>query len=104
VCSKGHAAIPVNQAAHYPIIRPAVPVAARLPNVDPPTDSDAPIEAIRAAINDNVELTQDKNFSVATWKETNTYTRKINDETVTIIELHGTFQINPSLTKCRLQG
>ncbi len=81
--------------------KPETPVAAAAPSVidvdriDGSTSSDVPTDAIRTAINANKDLTSFGAFPVQTWKETSTYTRKIDDETVTIIELRGTFHLLP---------
>ena len=74
---------------------PAAPVE-EVKLVDGSTDSDVPTGVIRDAINHDDKLTSFKAYPVQTWKETNTYTRKIDDETVIFIEIHGTFHANAS--------
>jgi hypothetical protein len=95
--------IPPNQIAYVQgvekLTAAPAPVVAVVPEdvkrVDGSTDSDVPVDVIRSAIDANKDLTQFGAYPVQTWKETNTYTRKIDDETVVIIELHGTFHLLP---------
>ena len=78
-----------------PVVAAAAPVT-DVDRVDGSTSSDVPTGVIRSAINANNDLTSYKSAPVQTWTETNTYTRKVNDETVVIIEIHGTFHVTPA--------
>lgn len=68
---------------------------AEVASADGSTDSDVPTGVIRDAINHDDKLTQWGAYPVQTWKETNTYTRKIDDEKVVFIEVRGTFHLAP---------
>jgi hypothetical protein len=92
--------IPSNQVSYVQALEkllatpaPAAPVE-EVKLVDGSTDSDVPTGVIRDAINHDDKLTQYGAYPVQTWKETNTYTRKINDEKVVFIEVRGTFHLS----------
>ncbi len=93
--------IPPNQIAYVQgvekLTAAPAPVVAVVPEdvkrVDGSTDSDVPVDMIRSAINANTDLTQSGAFPVQTWKETNTYVRKIDNEDVVVVEFHGTFHL-----------
>ncbi len=53
-----------------------------------------PDEVVRAAI---VKSRQTSSFTVKKWKETNSYTRKVNDEDIQYIEYEATLEIKPEL-------
>ena len=73
---------------------PVKPAVADVERMDGSTDSDVPTGVIREAINHDDKLTQYGDYPVQTWKETNTYTRTINDEKVVFIEVRGTFHLS----------